>query len=167
MSETPPVPPTQGGPEGSPQPYFRPSGGELTDVSRLRALWEGYNALTLAFVVNIVMALGIGAYWRTGGSQTVALVGYGVMFLVVVALTLSPNKKIAYGKGWDPNMAILASILIGLNSALCCGAIGFAIMQSLAGKEIRRYGLTRFNKKLIEARIQELENMPTQANFMP
>ncbi len=51
---------------------------------------------------------------------------------------------------------------MGLNSALCCGVIGYVVMQQLAGNRMKKYGLrTGFlgvKKSDIAARVLELRS---------
>ncbi|MGV3613757.1 MAG: hypothetical protein ACO1SV_00360 [Fimbriimonas sp.] len=134
MSESTPPPPNY-------VAYPRPdhSGGEGS-AARLEALGKGYFGLNWAFLANIVLAIGMQALsfvWEWGW-----LVAIPVVFTVVVLLTLPRNKEIGFGMGWKPSSAIVASVLMGLNSVLCCGIIGYIVMQNIAASEMKRkYGL--------------------------
>ena len=81
-----------------------------------------------------------------------------VVFAVVFALTLGPNKKIGAGAHWQSWQPILGSFLIALNSALCCGIVGYVVMQTIAANHIKRFGFRKVNKKEIKARIAELQS---------
>lgn len=76
---------------------------------------------------------------------------------------------IAYGKGWDPSAAMLASVLMGLNSALCCGIIGYVVMQQIASMEMKRYGIPAgffgIRKAIVTARVAELRAQETSRGF--
>ena len=95
------------------------------------------------------------------GAITVPMVGLGalVVFVVIFFLTLGPNKKIADGAHWQSWQPILGSLLIALNSALCCGIIGYIVMQTIALNHIKKYGLRRAKKSEVNARIAELRSM--------
>ena len=169
MAETPP--PSPGSHETPPDysgHYPRDQGSQFGSAEKLRALSEGYFGLNWVFLLNVVMALaarGIGLVATTPETAMVLLLcAFGAIFLVIAFATYPYNKKIAFGKGWEPSMAILASILMGLNSALCCGIIGYVVMQQIAYAEMKKYGLKGgffgLRKKDIEQRIAELQQMP-------
>lgn len=58
---------------------------------------------------------------------------------------------------------IAVSILMGINSALCCGVIGYAIVQSIASNRmlnVYKVKLGMFNgKRSVEQRVRELEQL--------
>ncbi len=129
----------------APKPQFvaypRPdSVAEYGTAEKLEALGQAYFAMSYVFAVNVVLVIAcrvmIAAFSWVG-----FFAGMIVMSVGISALSLTPNRKIAFGKGWPDSKAMLASVLIGLNSALCCGVIGFMVMQAIAAKEIRRYGV--------------------------
>lgn len=105
--------------------------------------------------------LGIVAAW---------LLGVG---LVVGFATYPQNKKIGYGCGWAPSWPVVASVLMGLNSALCCGIIGYIVMQQFAAQEMKKYGLkTGFGgvrKREVVALVAELHRVaqPMSGPYMP
>jgi hypothetical protein len=81
--------------------------------------------------------------------------------LSVGFLTYPHNKKIGYGAGWQSSGPIIASFLMGLNSAFCCGIIGYIWVQSIAASKMRTFGLKGssfggMKKKDIQFAIQEL-----------
>ena len=153
MSETPP-----------PVSYPRnvPTFGSSSD---LQSLFQGYNGLTVAFVVNVLMVIPLNVLARTG-AITLGMVGLGalVVFVVVFLLTLGPNKKIGEGAHWQSWQPILGSFLIALNSAVCCGIVGYVVMQTIAANHIKKFGFKRVNKKEIQARIAELQAQGTEAS---
>jgi hypothetical protein len=128
--------------------YPRYSEG-LRGPLHLMALADGYFTLNLVFVANIVVALGVSAlnvYVRQSGTDPtlageIYLVSVVAIAVIIASLCLGPCKKIGYGLGWGSSMAYVAAILMGINSALCCGIIGFVVMQSIAGAEIKKYGV--------------------------
>lgn len=164
MSEQPPQFDT-----GGPSPdysgyYIRPDLIPSLHADKLQALANGYFGLNLVFVLNIVLALGLNALVglsRSGEIAFLALVGGAVfVFLVIAGCTFPYNRKIAFGMGWAPGIAVLASLLMGLNSALCCGIIGYVVMQQIAFVEIKKYGVRKgffgVRKGDVAARISEL-----------
>lgn len=120
--------------------YPRSTGSNYGSVDKLQALGDGYLGLNKVFFANIVLL------FATSGARSVGagafVVAYLIMFALVAALSLPLNKKIAFGKNWPESKAILASVLMGLNSIVCCGIIGYSVMQSLAMKEMKLYGIT-------------------------
>ena len=152
MSETPP-------------PYAAyPRDAARTGTSKdLQNLFDGYTGLTLAFVVNIVLVLPLNLLSRSG-VITPPMLGLGalVVFVVIFALTLGPNRKIGEGAHWESWQPLLGSFLIALNSALCCGIVGYVVMQTIALNHIKKYGLRRAKKSEVNARIAELQSMESR-----
>ena len=75
-----------------------------------------------------------------------------ITFILVLVLTLPHNKKIGEGLGWSPSGHIVASSLMALNSAICCGIIGYVVVQSMAAKKFKEAGAPRgfFGYKKVE-----------------
>ena len=157
-------------PEPPPQyaAYPRESRAVYGSAEQLRALYKGYSGLTLVFVLNILLSLLIQAlFMNAGGGEDallIWLIGSAVIGVFVALATYRCNKSIAYGANWHPSMAILASTLMGLNSALCCGIIGYVVLQQLATNEMKKYGLkSRFfggiRKREVEQIAVELETL--------
>jgi hypothetical protein len=155
------MPPFQGQ-----SPYPRdavnvPPGGS---AEKLEALGAGYHGLTWVFAGNIVVAVIINGIIQTTGDDlgsSILILGLVVLLGVGVAIATFPqNKKIGFGLDWQSSGAIIASVLMGLNSALCCGIIGYIVMQQLASNRMKQYGLrTGFlgvKKSDIAARVAEL-----------
>lgn len=124
------------------------------------------------FLINIVLAIAINV--ATGGLASLSpnspagalsayAIGIGIMFLAITFLSLPANRKIGFGKGWGPSGPLLASILMGLNSALCCGIIGYVVVQQIAYTEMKRYGITPtfmgIRRQQVEERIREMQAM--------
>jgi ABC-type cobalt transport system substrate-binding protein len=145
------------------------------EAEKLKALADGYFGLNWVFLANVLLAIAIRLVLvplSEPGIALFALLGaLGTLFLVVAFLTFPHNKKIAFGKGWDPSAALIASCLMGLNSALCCGIIGYVVMQQIASTEMKKYGIrTAFlgvRKKEVEARIRELSGPPHPVSGPP
>jgi hypothetical protein len=129
-------------------------------ADRLQALSDGYFGLNMVFLVNV--ALAIGGSFLVGAIGRSAYIAFVIiLFLTIAGLSFGSNKKIGYGLGWAAWGPVVASVLMGLNSALCCGIIGFVVVQQMATKGISRYGLRvrpigGFRKGDIVARIEEL-----------
>lgn len=154
--------------------YTRP-GGHYGSAERLQSLADGYFGMNLAFIITIVFVIGTRvAAASLVNPETVnpfMILGfiYAIPVLIVAFVTYPYNKKIAFGAGWRDGSAILASALMGLN-VLCCGIVGFIVMQMLAGAEIKKYGIpTGFfglKKRDILARVAQLkasEGTPSSA----
>lgn len=164
------TPPPPSGPDYSGY-YARPGqGSHYGSAEKIRALYDGYNGLSVVFLINVILAVGSNFALGSPTSPDAALVTFGVLILglglLVGFLTYPQNRKIGFGCGWAPSQAILASVLMGINSALCCGIIGYVVLQGIAVKEMKKYGLKTgflgFKKKDVIAKIQEMEAMPRQ-----
>jgi hypothetical protein len=149
-----------------PQYAAYPRGEALYGSSdKLRALADGYFGLNRVFLINVVLA--IGSRVATAAEMpaaTLLLVVAAVILVLGLAvgfLTYPCNKKIGYGANWSPGMPVLASVLMALNSALCCGIIGYIVVQSLAAKEMKKYGLVGggfgLKKPNVERLISEMQ----------
>lgn len=108
----------------------------------LQSLSDGYFGLSKVFGINIVIVVATNLAARSGS------VPLGILALILLAisvtigfLTYGPNKKIGEGAGWSPAQPVIASVLMGINSALCCGVIGYSVMQSIATNHMKRYGV--------------------------
>ena len=171
MSDTPPPPL----PPEAPPPQFvaYPRGtGPQGDPDRLQALADGYFGLNTVFYVNVVLLLsvvyGIPLLFVSlfESSPGVGLVIYPVailiLFIVIGFLVYPKAKRIGEGLGWAPAGAVVAAILIAMNSVVCCGAVGYVIVQQMAYTEMKKYGLrSKFlgvPKKKVVARIAELRD---------
>ncbi|MEQ1822327.1 MAG: hypothetical protein ABL949_07450 [Fimbriimonadaceae bacterium] len=151
--------------------YYRPGADgspAYGSADKLQALSDGYFGLNPIFGLNVLFALGSNVMIRTASPDNVAMIAIGVivvMFVSILFLTLPKNKQTAYGKGWSDSNAILASVLMGLNSALCCGVIGYIVMQNIALTEIKRYGIKGgsffgLKEKDVEAHIAAMRTAP-------
>lgn len=142
---------------------------------KLRALADGYFGLNTVFVLNIVLAIGINVAARSATTQdnwmVITLGGIVLMGLLVGFLTFPHNKKIAYGANWSPLGPVLASVLMALNSMLCCGIIGYVVVQQLAANEMKKYGIKvsflGFTKKKIYEQAALLEQEQARVGQLP
>jgi hypothetical protein len=175
MSENPPG-------IGPPLQYSNyPRGqGVYGSPERLQALSDGYFGLNLVFGLNVVLVIAARAAQLTVASSStvdpatmllVICVSLGVIGFAVGFCTYPFNKKIGYGCGWSPAGPVIASVLMGLNSAFCCGIIGYVVVQQIAGQEIKRYGIkTGFfglRKKEIAAVIASMRAHPPGPTYPP
>ncbi|MEA2553590.1 MAG: hypothetical protein QOJ65_1766 [Fimbriimonadaceae bacterium] len=143
MSELPPNAPSPSHPQQF-VGYTRP-GATYGDPERLKALADGYYGLNTVFVVNVLWAVAMGF------ALAALVVPFGIFGalafstvltgLLIGSLVHPKNKLIAYGANWNPGSARTASILMALNSALCCGILGYMVVQNLAMVEMKKYGL--------------------------
>ena len=135
-----------------------PRQGLGPDARTLRLLADGYFGLNTVFILNIVMnfagrAVGTAAGQTDGVGAIAILLGYVLVMLIAIgAATYPQNKKIGEGLGWSPSGPIVASVLMGLNSALCCGVIGYVVVQGMAAKKFKEAGAPRgfFGYKKVE-----------------
>ncbi|HVT10654.1 MAG TPA: hypothetical protein VHE55_00175 [Fimbriimonadaceae bacterium] len=139
------------------------------DPEKLRALADGYFALNWVFFGNVVLWFGSRAIPFISNDPTTALGLFGVWFLVIglyVGFATYPqNKKIGYGCDWTPGWPIVASVLMALNAVLCCGIIGYVVMQQIAYQAMKKkFGVrARFGglrKTDIEQAISEMRMAP-------
>ena len=167
MSEIPPpVNPEQGPPPQQYAAYPRlQQGAAFGDPDKLQALADGYFGLNMVFLLNILLAVAANGVVTLTEEPVVWLIVLPVLLIVIIAATLPPNKKIAFGKGWAPSGAWIASILMGLNSAFCCGIIGYVVMQMIAIDEMKKYGIKggsfSLKKKAVQEQIQLLRQSQT------
>ncbi|CAN5487944.1 hypothetical protein BH11ARM2_BH11ARM2_08080 [soil metagenome] len=134
--------------------------GTYGNAARLRALADGYFGYGLVFGINFLLA--VVASGLIQARITNYLMVIPVMFFAIGGLSYGPNRRIGEGKGWGSSGAVLASVLVGLNSALCCGIIGVLVMQNIARREIERYGVPKggffgLKKPAVEATIAQRE----------
>ncbi len=178
MSEIPPLPdPGQVPPEGyAAYPRGIPS-AEYGSADKLQALADGYFGLNYVFIVNVLLALASRFAGVSVETPQAALAYFAIFatvtFLAVAGLSFPCNKKIAFGKDWPIGNAILASVLMGLNSVLCCGIIGYIVMQVIASNEMKKYGLAAgafgVRKKWVAERIRQIREVEAakQSNNPP
>ena len=146
----------------TPPPYAAyPRDTARTGTSQdLQNLFDGYSGLNVAFLVNVLLVVPLNVLSRMG-LVPLPLFGLAVLivFVVVLVMTLGPNRKIGAGAHWESWQPILGSVLIALNSALCCGIVGYIVMQTIALNHIKKYGLRRAKKSEVNARIAEIRAM--------
>lgn len=115
-------------------------------ADQLQALAAGYYGLNWVFVANFLVAIGgrvLVEKVEDPDAHLISILALLAFLLIGVSFASFPfNRKIAFGKGWSVAAAIVASALMGLNSALCFGAIGYIVMQAIALAEMRKYGVS-------------------------
>jgi hypothetical protein len=139
--------------------YYRPEQEGYGRPDLLRSLADGYFGLNKVFILNVALALGLNVAGRFL-EPVILLLGVAVLGAVVGFASFPHNRQIIEGRGWDRSRAVLASVLMGLNSALCCGILGFVVMQQMAWAEMKRYGLKSsffLRRKAVEDQIAKLE----------
>lgn len=173
LSNLPPSEPPQ--PQSFEGYYRRPGHTDYGSTDRLQALADGYFGLNWVFLANFVTAFILNAMFRLGvlGQNDVPMLiaAVLVLFAIFAFATYPFNRKIGLGKGWSPTSPVVASILMGLNSALCCGIIGYVVMQQIAFKEMQKYGLKGsfpgLRKRDVVAKIAELRAIGNAPPFPP
>lgn len=134
-------------------------------TSKLRLLIEGGNGLNILFAITVALNIGFGNMLRTMGPSTPGSNKLGgvilLMFLIVSIGSFKYVKKIGEGLDWPESKAKWISVLLGLNSAICCGAIGFILVLRPALKKLQEGGidvnLIKFNAKQAMATIESME----------
>lgn len=146
--------------------YRRPD--EAVDPEPLQALADGYFGLSYVFVANILIMLPLGILSTahpTSRSGWLALEFFGFLWLIILCtaialLSYRPIRRIGEGMGWPPGVEVASSVLMGVNSVFCCGVLGYAIMQSIASRQMRsvyKVPLGLFmSKRQVQKRIDEL-----------
>jgi hypothetical protein len=146
--------------------YYRGGNNQFQGSSQqLQALSDGYFGLNNVFIVNVVLVFAARiaqtATQNTANFLIAVLASILVLGLAVGFLSYPVNKKVGYGAGWQPSGPVFASILMGINSALCCGVIGYFWVQSIAAKKMKEFGVQPkgfgLKKKDIQLAIQELQ----------
>lgn len=147
-------------PEPPPQFVAYPRGEVTTfgSYEKFKALGEGYFGLNWVFLANVLMALGLRPLLASQTDVVPFVVVLPLFGLVIACLSYPFNNKIAYGCNWAPGLSILASVLMGINSALCCGLVGYVVMQMIALQEMKKYGIKSgflgFKKTTWKAKLQ-------------
>lgn len=154
MANLPPLPPIAAA---------YPRGG-MTDKSRLYTLTDAYFSLSSAFTYVVIINLVGGQIGRNAIKEQSQVLPYYlgiglVAGLVTYFATIGPNKKAGPALGWPEHGPVLASVLMGLNAALCCGVIGFLVVQQMISKELGKFGVKMGffqNKKRVLEQIEAL-----------
>jgi hypothetical protein len=145
-------------------------------AEKLQALSDGYFGLNWIFVLNIGLAFGarlVQTVLATADNWPVVVLGSLAALAVIVGFATFPyTSKIAFGADWRPGYAILASVLIGLNSFLCCGLIGYVVVQQIASSHMKRYGLRvasigGIRKREVEAIIAQMRASEQSPPYQP
>jgi len=166
-------------PDSGPPPQFAayPRPQFYGDPSKLQALSDGYFGLNTVFLYNFGLAILLNVVGRIPNFEfglILFLISIPLIGLVVGYLSYPKNKLIGYGCNWSKHGPLTASILMGLNSALCCGIIGYVVVQNIALKEMRKYGVRGgafgLRKRDVQAVVDALNSeqhphlvMPSQA----
>lgn len=148
--------------------YYRPNFDPNLDADRIEKLAKGYFALNWVFLMNVLLAIPANLFFRMAEERpsmgAIGLIFIPVLFFAVAGASFIPNRNIAEGKGWGVGAAVAASFLMGLNSAFCCGIIGYVVMQGIAGSALRSLGVNAgflgLKSKHVKARLAELRATP-------
>ncbi len=146
--------------------YHRP-GEERLDPDLLQALSDGYFGLSNICVANALMVLlqivmvahptSRGSWLAKEAGIFCGLIG---MCIAIAFLCYQPTRRIGDGMGWSSGQVVAASVLLGINGALCGGVLGYAILQSIASRRMRSVYEVRLgmfmSKRLVQKRIEEL-----------
>lgn len=130
---------------------------------KLRALSEGYFNLNSVGLLNLVLGtVAISASFGTfqhGGPQLI--IGLVLLGVVMGCLVYPCVKKIGFGLDWSPVNVQLYTLALVLNSMLCCGVIGYGILQQVAAVEMKKYGLNGslfgMKRREVARRVAEME----------
>jgi hypothetical protein len=137
MSEVPPIAP-------SPPPQFveyprAPDGVAYGSAEKFKALTDGYFGLGIAFaLVLLTSIIAIALAVAVHSDVLTILVFFVLVPVVAFVLPLRANKQVAIGKDWSPGLAYVFSLVMMVG-----GIIPYAIVQTIALEEMKRYGLKR------------------------
>ena len=149
MSNVPPWTNVPGQPSGEAPQYVgyqrpnTPSG----NPEQLRAIADSYRAFTWTFLINIVVLLGssflfgfFGAMFElnTATTGSLFLTPYVLTAIVMVFVSMKASRLYWIGMGKSPSNAIITSLVLGIQAVLCCGAAGYAILQSRLAAELKK-----------------------------
>lgn len=131
--------------------------------SKLRAILEGCQGLNIIFGITVaVNIVGGQSLRREGGATLPAIIAFAIILFLLVSIgSFKYVKKVGEGLDWPESKATMVSVLLGLNSAICCGAIGFILVQMAAIKKLNEGGieasLLKFNVKNGLATVDQME----------
>jgi hypothetical protein len=153
--------------------YFRPSDAPYGSADQLRSLADGYFGLNWVFLANVglVIAIRIVTFLEIDADLATLLLiaSLAILFAAVFFLSLPCNRKIVFGKGWPDSGAFVASLLMALNSVLCCGVVGYVVMQQIAVVEMKKYGIHAgflgIRKRDVHARVEQIRASSVEAPF--
>src|SRR6185312_4091867 len=114
---------------------------EFGTAERLRQLSEGYFGLNWVFGLNVLLNIAVSVAVGVVGTAIGYAVGLLVEFALIAWFSYGQVKKIQLARGKPEGSALTICILMGLNSALCCGIVGFIVMQQIASKDMLNYGV--------------------------
>lgn len=151
MSETPVY---AAYPRGEP-PYGSPE--------KLRYIADGYFKLNSAalFIIFLYLIVFLIGSW-SGPSLAVIPIAAACLSIVVIGfIAHAAVIPLAIGLGWSELTVKVLTVLLAISSVFCLGIGGFAILQAMAGSELRRYKVRQrfsgYSRKNIWAKIDELE----------
>ena len=137
----PPIDPNNLPPPVGYVPYARPADMPYGTVEKLQALCNGYFGLNYVFIINVVLFFVQRAVLYFDPTALAFGLATILMIPIIAFLTFPQNKLIGFGKDWSPSGPLIASILMGFNSAFCFGLLGYVVMQHIAFKEMKLYGI--------------------------
>ena len=193
MSEVPPSPeqPPNLPPQDFSQPQMvaYPRQGQMVfqgSAEKLQALSDSYFGLNWVFVACAVILVGgrvaISAVAMQGPGQPDPMVAlaaiFGPFFLAMIVgaiMSYGPLKRAAFGMGWNPGTPAWLSIVLGVQTIFCCGAVGIVVVQHILVGEMNKYGIRGslfggIRKQQIQAVVEQLrsqQTMPTPPSVMP
>lgn len=133
--------------------YPRGQVGASPAADRLQALSDAYFSLTWVFVVAAVLVVFFtfnGAMSAQGNAKMdndpAYRLGYYMgpfMLAGAVAWVMSYKtlQRASFGMGWNPRTPMWLSLVLGLQTCICCGAFGILIVQHILVGEMQKYGI--------------------------
>jgi hypothetical protein len=138
--------------------YPRPGLDSYGSAAKLKALADCYFGMTQVFVLTAVLNISLRVV-----AIAVSLTAYFVLMLlalvVIVGFSWTKVDRLAFGMDWEKSKTIGVKALMILNF-FCCAIVGMFWLQSIAGQEMKKYGLRGgffgFKKRIVNERISQL-----------
>ena len=121
--------------------YPRPVDSD--DADRLVLLGEGYAGLNAVFLANFLLGYPANAiaYVGTYGAPTLVVATFVGLGLIVGPWSHRHLRKAGNALRWSSSCVLAISVALGATSVLCCGVFGFAVLQGILLRQLRREGV--------------------------
>jgi hypothetical protein len=146
--------------------YPRAGAVQWGSADKLQALADGYFGMNYLFGAGFVYNVAVRFAPVVLGALSIVLIFGGIIALALFSFTFV--NKIAFGLNWSTSKANWAKLLMAFNF-FCCEIVGILILQSMASREMKNYGLrpsySGFKKREVYARIAQLRQEEAAPTF--